>query len=122
MNPRQRRGVFLMGLSVLAAILVFIGVSSYVSNVNSKVGPMVTVYHVTKDLQPFTKLSSDNTEPVEVPAALGPGQHRAEEHRDRRPSDRHPAGGRVDRSVWTPWCRPAISTRPSVRSRSTSTR
>jgi pilus assembly protein CpaB len=67
MNPRQRRGVVLMVLSVLAAALVFVGVSSYVSNVNSKVGPMVTTYHVTKDLQAFTTLSSENTEPVQVP-------------------------------------------------------
>ena len=67
MNPRQRRGVVLMVLSVLAAFLVFVGVSSYVSNVNSKVGPMVTVYQVTKDLPAFTTLSNENTEPVQVP-------------------------------------------------------
>ena len=67
MNPRQRRGVFLMILSVLAAVLVFVGVSSYVANVNSKVGPLVTIFHVTKDLPAFTKLSSENTEPVQVP-------------------------------------------------------
>ena len=67
MNPRQRRGVMLMILSVLAAVLVFVGVSSYVSSVNSKVGPMVTVYHVTKDLPAFTTLSSENTEPAQVP-------------------------------------------------------
>ena len=56
-----------MILSALAAVLVFVGVSSYVSNVNSKVGPLVTVYHVTKDLPAFTTLSSDNTEPAQVP-------------------------------------------------------
>lgn len=56
-----------MVLAALAAILVFIGVSSYVANVNSKVGPMVTVYHVTKDLPAFTTLSNENTEPAEVP-------------------------------------------------------
>lgn len=67
MNPRQRRGALLMVLSALAAVLVFIGVASYVSNVNSKVGPMVTIYQVTKDLPAFTILSSENTEPAEVP-------------------------------------------------------
>ncbi|WP_091177464.1 Flp pilus assembly protein CpaB [Microlunatus flavus] len=67
MNPRQRRGVLLMVLSALAAVLVFVGVSSYVASVNSKVGPMVTVYQVTKDLPAFTTLSADNTEPVQVP-------------------------------------------------------
>jgi pilus assembly protein CpaB len=56
-----------MVLSGLAAVLVFIGVSTYVASVNSKVGPMVTVYHVTKDVPAFTTLSAENTEPVEVP-------------------------------------------------------
>jgi pilus assembly protein CpaB len=56
-----------MVLSGLAAVLVFIGVSTYVAAVNSKVGPMVTVYHVTKDLPAFTTLSAENTEPVQVP-------------------------------------------------------
>ena len=67
MNPRQRRGVLLMVLSGIAAVLVFIGVSSYVASVNSRVGPMVTVYRVTTDLPAFTTLSSENTEPAEVP-------------------------------------------------------
>ena len=67
MNPRQRRGVAFMVLAVVAAVLVFVGVASYVSSVNTKVGPMVTVYQVTKDLPPFTTLSSENTEPVQVP-------------------------------------------------------
>lgn len=56
-----------MVLSGLAAVLVFIGVSTYVASVNSKVGPMVTVYHVTKDVPAFTTLSAENTEPVGVP-------------------------------------------------------
>jgi pilus assembly protein CpaB len=67
MNPRQRRGVMLMVLSALAAVLVFVGVSTYVSSVSSQVGPMVTVYKVTKDLPAFTTLSAENTEPVQVP-------------------------------------------------------
>ncbi|WP_114559454.1 Flp pilus assembly protein CpaB [Desertihabitans aurantiacus] len=67
MNPRQRRGVLLMVLSMLAAVLVFVGVSGFVADVNSRVGPMVTVYQVTTDLPAFTSLSGENTEPVEVP-------------------------------------------------------
>lgn len=56
-----------MVLSGIAAAVVFIGVSSYVNSVNTKVGPMVTVYEVTKDLPAFTTLSNQNTEPVQVP-------------------------------------------------------
>ncbi len=33
----------------------------------TQVGPMVTVYRVTTDLPAFTTLSSENTEPAEVP-------------------------------------------------------
>ena len=36
MNPRQRRGALLMVLSGIAAVLVFVGVSSYVASVNSR--------------------------------------------------------------------------------------
>lgn len=61
-----------MVLAVVAAALVFGGVISYVSNVNSRVGPMVTVYQVTKDLPAFTTLSSENTEPVDVPQRWTP--------------------------------------------------
>jgi pilus assembly protein CpaB len=57
----------LMVLSALAAVLVFVGVSTYVASVNSKVGPMVTTYQMTKDVPAFTTLSAENTEPVQVP-------------------------------------------------------
>lgn len=67
MNPRQRRGVFLMILAAVVAAAVFVGVSNYVREVNSRVGPMVTIYQVKEDLQAFTTLSGDNTEPVQVP-------------------------------------------------------
>lgn len=56
-----------MILAGLVAILVFVGVSRFVSDVNSRVGPMVTVYQVTQDLEPFTPLSQENTTPVEIP-------------------------------------------------------
>jgi pilus assembly protein CpaB len=72
MNPRQRRGVAFMVLALVAAALVFGGVTSYVTGVNSKVGPMVTQYRMTKDVPAFTTLSSENTEPVEVPQRWAP--------------------------------------------------
>lgn len=68
MNPRQRRGLLLMILSVAVAVLVFVGVSSYLTEVNSRVGPMVTIYQATQDLPAYSTLSAENTEPVEVPA------------------------------------------------------
>ena len=68
MNPRQRRGLLLMLLSALLAVAVFIGVAAYVSNINSQVGPMVTVYQATEDLNAFTELTADRVEAVSVPA------------------------------------------------------
>lgn len=67
MNPRQRRGVILMILSSLLAVAVFFGVASYVSGINSRVGPMTTVYQVTEDLNAFSQLTADKVEAVEVP-------------------------------------------------------
>ncbi|GGK80454.1 Flp pilus assembly protein CpaB [Ornithinimicrobium pekingense] len=68
MNPRQRRGVLLMVLSVGLAIAVFLGVATYVDSVNRRVGPMVTVYQATADLNAFSQLTADRVEAVEVPA------------------------------------------------------
>lgn len=67
MNPRQRRGVILMLLSSIMAVAVFVGVASYVSGINSRVGPMTTVYQATGDLDAFTQLTADKVEAVSVP-------------------------------------------------------
>ncbi|KGN38307.1 Flp pilus assembly protein CpaB [Knoellia subterranea] len=67
MNPRQRRGLVFMAISVLVALATFFVVTGYVSNVNSQVGSRVTVYRATKAIEPYTALSADNLEPVEVP-------------------------------------------------------
>lgn len=56
-----------MLLSALVAVAVFLVVSSYVADVNSKVGPVVTVYQAKQPLDAYTALSADNVEPVEVP-------------------------------------------------------
>lgn len=67
MNPRQLRGLVLMILSVAVAVLVFVGVSSYLTEVNKQVGPMVSVFQVKQDLPAFSTLSAENTESVKVP-------------------------------------------------------
>lgn len=67
MNPRQRRGILLMLTAGLLAIAVFIGVNAYVQQVNSQVGPLVTVYQATEDLNAFSELTADLVEAVQVP-------------------------------------------------------
>lgn len=67
MNPRQRRGVLLMILSGVAALAVFIGLSAYVSNVNSQVGSKVTVFRATGNIAAYTDLSDAPLQAETVP-------------------------------------------------------
>ena len=43
MNPRQRRGLVFMAISILVALATFFVVTGYVANVNSQGGSRVTV-------------------------------------------------------------------------------
>lgn len=67
MNPRQRRGVLLIGLAVIAAGGVFWMVSRYLADVRTQLGPMVSVVAVADDLPPFATPSSDDLVLAEVP-------------------------------------------------------
>ncbi|MEV0525451.1 Flp pilus assembly protein CpaB [Streptomyces sp. NPDC050439] len=67
MNSRQRRGVILLVLSVLAAFGAFAGVLSLIRDVNSKVGPEVAAYKLKGDIAPYKELSADQFEKVEMP-------------------------------------------------------
>ncbi|MFE1297382.1 Flp pilus assembly protein CpaB [Streptomyces sp. NPDC058731] len=67
MNSRQRRGVILLLLSVLLALVAFAGVFSVISDANSKVGPEVSAYQVKTDIAPYTQLSAAQFEKVRMP-------------------------------------------------------
>ncbi|MFI9615639.1 Flp pilus assembly protein CpaB [Streptomyces sp. NPDC052023] len=67
MNSRQRRGVILLLLSVLCALGAFAGVLSVINDVQSKVGPEVTAYRLKDDVAPYTALTADKFEQVEMP-------------------------------------------------------
>ena len=67
MNSRQRRGVILLLLSVVCALGAFAGVLSVISDVKSKVGPEVTAYRVKSNVAPYTQLSADQFEKIEMP-------------------------------------------------------
>ncbi|RXW32006.1 Flp pilus assembly protein CpaB [Propioniciclava flava] len=67
MNPRQRRGLLFMAVALLVAVGTFVAVSTFVANVNSQVGQRVTVYQARQPIDPYTPLSADVVEPVEVP-------------------------------------------------------
>lgn len=81
MNPRQRRGMVLIIVAVLGAIAVFAGVSSYVSNVNTKVGSKVEVLALKSARSAFAVIRQSDLKTVEVPkrwvdphAITDPGQ------------------------------------------------
>ncbi len=67
MNPRQRRGALLLILTVLGAIGVFFAVLSFVSDVNSKVGPMTEVQQLSRDVKALEPIDSDMLTTVELP-------------------------------------------------------
>ena len=56
-----------MAVALLVAVGTFVAVSTFVANVNSQVGQRVTVYQARQPIDPYTPLSADVVEPVEVP-------------------------------------------------------
>lgn len=67
MNPRQRRGIVLILVSLVVAVATFVVVMRYVASVNSQVGVRVTVYQASQPIEAYTPLSAANLTPVEVP-------------------------------------------------------
>lgn len=67
MNPRQRRGVLFLLLSALGAITVFALTVSYVSSVNAKVAPVVTVYRASASIPAYGEITPAMVKAVEVP-------------------------------------------------------
>lgn len=67
MNSRQRRGVILMLLSILGALVVFGGVLTIVNDVESKVGPEVTGYELAGDVEPYVELEEKHFTEISMP-------------------------------------------------------
>jgi pilus assembly protein CpaB len=72
MNPRQRRGVLLIGLAVIGALAVFVSVVNYVSDVQSQVGPMVTILQLSADAEPYAEITPDMVVAVDRPERWSP--------------------------------------------------
>ena len=72
MNPRQRRGVLLIGLSIVGAVAVFFAISGFVADVQRQVGPMETVVRLTTDVEGFQPIPEESMEVVEVPTRWKP--------------------------------------------------
>ncbi|GAB4084440.1 Flp pilus assembly protein CpaB [Myceligenerans cantabricum] len=67
MNPRQRRGVFLLVVTSFLAVAVFVGVLYYVRTVSTQVGPMTTVLQLNRAVEAQEPIEPAMLEEVEVP-------------------------------------------------------
>lgn len=67
MNPRQRRGVILMVLAGLSAIVLFFVSVNWVGSVNAKVSPLVTTYQSAADIPAYSIIEEDDVKAVDVP-------------------------------------------------------
>lgn len=72
MNPRQRRGVFLLVVTSVLAVAVFAGVLYYVRTVSTQVGPMTTVLQLNRAVEAQEAIEPAMLEEVEVPERWAP--------------------------------------------------
>lgn len=72
MNPRQRRGVFLLVVTSVLAVAVFAGVLSYVRTVSTQVGPMTTVLQLNRAVEAQEPVEPAMLEEVEIPERWAP--------------------------------------------------
>jgi pilus assembly protein CpaB len=68
MNPRQRRGIVLMGLAALGALAVFVVVVNYVNSVSRQVGPLSVGYEFTRPVGRLAVITADDLQEVKVPS------------------------------------------------------
>jgi flp pilus assembly protein cpaB len=67
MNPRQRRGVLLILVTILGAVVTFVAVFSYVQSVSSQVGPMTTVLKLSQQVTELKEITAEDVVTEQVP-------------------------------------------------------
>jgi pilus assembly protein CpaB len=67
MNPRQRRGVLLLGLGFVGAVIVFVVIAGYVADVRKNVKPTTEVFVLKRDVQAQESIASSLLARKEVP-------------------------------------------------------
>jgi pilus assembly protein CpaB len=71
MNPRQRRGLLLMIVATLGAVVVFFAVLGYVGNIRAQaraeVGEMTTVLQLQTDVSAYEPVTASALREVQVP-------------------------------------------------------
>jgi pilus assembly protein CpaB len=94
LNPRQRRGVLLLVLAAVGAVVVFALVSSYVSDVRKDVDPKTSVLVLRQSVPAFQPIPPTALTRKEVPQKYAPPRalREAVEIGNRVPSTELPAG------------------------------
>lgn len=72
MNPRQRRGLMLMILAAIGAVVVFVSVIGYVGSVRAEVGVKTEVLRLTAPVAAYTQIDQSKLERVWVPKKWSP--------------------------------------------------
>lgn len=94
MNPRQRRGVLLLVLAAVGAIVVFALVASYVSDVRKEVEPKTSIVVLRQSVPAYQPIPPTALTRKEVPQKYAPPRalREALEIGNRVPSTELPAG------------------------------
>jgi pilus assembly protein CpaB len=72
MNPRQRRGLFLLVLSGLGLLAVFVLIASYVAGVRKEVDPKIELLSLSKPVKAFESIPDDAVTTVTMPRRWAP--------------------------------------------------
>ena len=72
MNPRQRRAVLLLALAFAGLIGVFALVANYVSDVDTQVGPKITVLELTKPVEANEAINDEDVTDKLIPRRWAP--------------------------------------------------
>ena len=67
MNPRQRRGVLLILVTILGAVVTFVAMFSYVQSISSQVGPMTTVLKLSQEVTELKEVTAADVVTEQVP-------------------------------------------------------
>jgi pilus assembly protein CpaB len=71
-NPRQRRGLLLIGIAALGLVVVFVLIAGYVAGVRDQVEPKVRLLALAKPVEAFQAISDDMVREVEMPERWAP--------------------------------------------------
>jgi pilus assembly protein CpaB len=72
MNPRQRRGLLLIGVATLGLVVVFVLIAGYVADVRQEVDPKVRLIALAKPVERYEAVTDDMVKTIEMPERWAP--------------------------------------------------